>query len=110
MNTIAKITFKSPINIDDGHKNHSQGTHESTMELYHGSKTGVYVIEWIVDALDIVEHIGIYCSQEDKVITDYDGVFELPRQAIDMLKANGFTSTEIIDWNEEEVKEGGSKI
>jgi hypothetical protein len=43
--------------------------------------------------LEITEYIGIW--HEDKRVTDYDGVFELPQEAIDLLKENGFDTTDV---------------
>lgn len=90
--SIAKITFTSPIGIDDGYKNHYQGEHQSTMELFVLAN-GDYQIEWIVESLDLVEHIGIYVI--GKSVHDYDGVFELPVEAVKLLNDNGFDTTKV---------------
>lgn len=107
MKTIAKITFQSPINIDNGYTNNPQGTHTSTMELYHGEDDR-YGIEWIVEALDTVVGIGIYCAHNSKVVEDYDGVFELPEEAVKLLLNHGFTGPDVIDFQEYEKKYGNS--
>jgi hypothetical protein len=62
------------------------------MELF-AHLDGTYGIEWDVPTLEITEYIGIW--HEDKRVTDYDGVFELPQEAIDLLKENGFDTTDV---------------
>lgn len=92
MKSIAKKTFTSPIGIDNGYTNTYQGDHESTMELF-AYPDGSYMIEWDIPTMEITEHIGIW--HEDKRVTDYNGVFELPQEAIDLLKENGFDTTDV---------------
>ena len=92
MKSIAKKTFTSPIGIDNGYTNTYQVEHESTMELF-AYPDGSYMIEWDIPTMDVVEHIGIW--HEDKRVTDYDGIFELPQEAIDLLKENGFDTTDV---------------
>jgi len=73
------------------------GTHESTMDLYYSSAMDhYYYIEWDIPGLDIVEQIGLWCEIGTKKIIDYDGVFTLPNEAIELLKENGFDISEII--------------
>jgi hypothetical protein len=62
------------------------------MELF-AYPDGSYMIEWDIPTMDITEYIGIW--HEDKRVTDYDGVFELPQEAIDLLKENGFDTTDV---------------
>lgn len=102
MTTIDKITFKSPINVDNGYTNTPQGEHESTMELYQhpgNYKQGLLIgIEWVVETLGWAEQIGIEWGFDNfgkKVVTGYDGVFELPEQAIQLLERNGFNCEEV---------------
>lgn len=92
MKSIAKKTFTSPIGLENSYTNTYMGYHESTMELF-AYPDGSYGIEWDVPALEITEHIGIW--HEDKKVTDYDGVFELPKKAIDLLKENGFDTSDV---------------
>jgi len=48
-------------------------------------------IEWIIEYEDggvDVEHIGLWF--EKKTLTDYDGLFSLPKEAIKLIRKNGF--------------------
>lgn len=91
-----KFAFESPINYD-----HSSGftariseNAKSEMELFAQNgevpQTGSGLIEWVynigTDDED-VEHIGV--SWENGELTDYDGVFDLPPQAITLLEQAG---------------------
>ena len=88
---MAKKTFTSPVNYDDGYQNNQIANEVvSTMELYKTYQTGTYFIEWYIAKLDIVEQIGVFCNQNDKVLSDYDGVFDMPKQARQLLEDNGF--------------------
>lgn len=62
-----------------------------------------YFIEWEVfdkgtdsDVIDYVE-IGVFTDniEDPKKVVDCDGVFEVPKQAIQLLKDNGFDTKEI---------------
>jgi hypothetical protein len=48
-------------------------------------------IEWSIPDMDEVVEIGIWTA--GKKVTDYDGVFELPKQAITLLKRNGYDTS-----------------
>jgi hypothetical protein len=88
--------FNGSISIDDGYRNHYQGEFEQTMEVYdHGN--GVLHISWDIPGMNggFGESVGIGIWSENKVVTDYDGVFELPKEAIDMLKELGYDTTEV---------------
>lgn len=45
------------------------------------------MIEWVIEALDEVESIGIWT--EDGELTDYDGTMCLPEEAIKLLERAG---------------------
>jgi hypothetical protein len=92
MNTV-KRTFKSNINVDNGYTNHSQGYHEFTMELFFTEGGEPCMIEWDIPSLGETEHIGI--EVDGKNVTGYDGVFEMPEQAITMLEELGFDCSEV---------------
>lgn len=69
------------------------GRHKSTMTLYGFDEDPDYFfIEWDIPALDDCENIGIWCEEGTKTLRDYDGVFQLPDEAIELLKSNGFNT------------------
>jgi hypothetical protein len=83
-----ELTFTSPINIDNGFTNTPQGIKTSTMELYKDPDGTPTAIEWIISDGEFVEQIGLWF--EDKDLIDYDGIFELPSQAIKLIEQAGF--------------------
>ena len=99
MNTLDKITFKSPIYINDGHMNYAQGVHESTMELFSFTQGDciepLIQIEWYGPEDVVHMNIEYYSENGINIVTGYDGVFELPIQAIELLEKNDFDCTEI---------------
>lgn len=85
------LTLTSPINLE-----HSQSAKcerladsaVSTMELMFNNGVPA-CIEWDVEALGITESIGLWF--EGKTLVDYDGVFELPKAAIKLIRKAGYT-------------------
>lgn len=64
------------------------GKHESTMELFVTDNRDSGVIEWDIPSLERTECIGLTFEREELV--DYDGVFSLPKEAVNFLRNNGF--------------------
>lgn len=91
---IRKIDFKSRVTLDTAYGRVADyGKIDNTMELF---KTGEnsYVIDWTSkDNPNVEAEIGI--STKGKRVTDYDGVFELPKEAKKMLKQEGFNLSEV---------------
>lgn len=87
-----ELHFVSPINVDNGFVNHYLGMFESTMELFKDKNDTPMMIEWIVSDKDgnirDIQTIGLIF--ENKELIDYDGVFELPIQAINLIKKSGY--------------------
>jgi hypothetical protein len=96
--SVGKLTFESPINLEGswGERNPAKKT-KSTMELFfYKDNTGF--IEWDMPNLEMTEHIGLTfeISLEGKrILTDYDGVFSLPDQAMDLLEKHGVDCKEM---------------
>ena len=88
MDSVLKREFKSNLNLDNGYKNNQLGEHSYTMELFKEDENH-YLIEWDIPGLDCTEHIGI--GLQNNRLIDYDGVFELPEQAIKILREAGIT-------------------
>lgn len=87
------MSFKSNINIDNGFTNKSLGEHLSTMEMFLHEDGKHGLIEWDIPSIEETEHIGVWFD-DDNVLTDYDGVFDLPLQAIILLEHLGYTVPE----------------
>lgn len=87
MQKIAEKTIKPTELVSEGSWGARRlGKHASTMTLYADGPH--YMIEWDIPALETTEHIGL--TFEHKTLTDYDGVFSLPREAIAFLRKQGF--------------------
>jgi len=88
-----ELTFNSNINIDNGINNDPQGEKESNMELFQDEGKAPSGIEWVVyDAegdTEFVENIGL--NFDGKSLVDYDGVFELPIEAIKLIRKSGYS-------------------
>jgi hypothetical protein len=79
------------------------GKAKCTMELFTADGTvktagpAVGCIEWVIDYNDKeeqdVEHIGVWYDKEME-LTDYDGLFDLPIQARELLNLAGIKTTE----------------
>jgi hypothetical protein len=82
------LTFSSNLNIDNGYTNDSQGEHESEMTLYLDNDGCPSCIEW--DNPIMYANIGIEFDEDTKEVTGYDGVFELPSEAIFLLQQSGY--------------------
>lgn len=92
MNQIAITTFTAELVSEGSYGSTDLGKHESSMTLWEG-KNGYYEIEWVIDALDEVEHIGIFTNGARHVI-DYDGVCTLPTEAVIFLRTQNFSFEE----------------
>lgn len=86
------LTFNSPIGLERSAtpdiETLSEGT-ESTMELWADNQGAPMSIEWNVPELDFYAEIGLEFDGQELV--DYDGVFELPKEAIKLIRKAGYT-------------------
>jgi hypothetical protein len=76
------------------------GTLRSTLTLYLTvDDRGVpwYSVEWDVPSLGETVEIGIWVAAGTRRVTDYDGVFSLPREIGRFLQAQGFDLSELYD-------------
>lgn len=83
-----EYNFISPISIDNGFINSFIGEFNCSMELFTDDNKTPHSIEWIVNDGQEVQNIGLYF--EGKSLIDYDGVFELPIQAVELINKAGF--------------------
>lgn len=67
---------------------------DNEMELYYDEDNEQGSINWEVydDKGDLVEDAGIGLWFNGKELVDYDGVFELPKEAIELLEEHGFNA------------------
>ncbi len=92
------LFFESPLNMEGswGEQELSKKT-VSRMDLYlHTDNTGF--IEWTNDEFDLCEGIGLTFEigvKGGRTLVDYDGVFSLPDQAMDLLEKNGVNCDEM---------------
>ena len=97
--------FYSPINLESsfGIRPVSKSM-RSTMQLWANTHTGKGCIEWVVwnaDGSDeFVEDIGLWWDAETMEFDQYDGVFDIPREAMQLLQANGIVFDPEI-WSDE---------
>ena len=95
---VGKLEFTSPINKENsfGSWNLAKRT-KSIMSLYFYKDTYGF-IEWDIPKLEMTEHIGLIFEFDvngKRTLVDYDGVFELPSQAMRLLEKYGVDVAEI---------------
>lgn len=101
MESVKKIEFKANLVLERSITPvvEQLGEYDSSMELYTQDGTlapGCGTIEWDNtrgegdDYDEIVEHIGVWWNA-NKELTEYDGVFSLPAEAIQLLEEVGIT-------------------
>lgn len=84
--------FISNINKETSYNSQTLGTHTSTMDLHSTDDPAYCFIEWNILTLEHTETVGIFL--EGKALSDYDGVFSLPKEAIELLRENNITVSE----------------
>ena len=102
---IAFTIFISAINRETSYTNKRLGEHKSTMELHTTKDPNYCFIEWDIPSLESTEQIGIYLEDavfegskyKKATLSDYDGVFSLPKEAIELLRKVGITVPENFD-------------
>ena len=92
------LRFKSPINLDSSFGCRPVAKRASSvMELFF-YKDGSGGIEWTVPHYDLHEFIGLtfeYDVNGKKTLTEYDGIFAIPDQAMGLLERNGVDCAEM---------------
>jgi hypothetical protein len=88
---IAKIKFNAPIIKENSFHAQPMGEHHCTMELHlNDSDHRKGWIEFDIPAIDEFAEIGLWFEDDRKTLSDYDGVFALPSEAIQLLRDNGY--------------------
>lgn len=93
---VAEKTFEAELVYEGSWGSRDAGKHVSTMTLYF-NKNNTGFIEWDIPALDDVENIDLTFELDlygKRTLTDYDGVFSLPKEAVELLRENGIIVTE----------------
>jgi len=99
---IDSVEFTSPIVREHSMLAHADplGTHKCKMTLMKSrnvdARFDYYFIEWEIPTLDEYVEIGIMTKTGTKKVVDIDGVFELPREAVALLKKNGFNVRDVV--------------
>lgn len=89
MNKVATVKFTAAL-IEHGLWGaRSKGTHESTMDLYLSDDRRRGAIEWDIPALETTEDIGLWFDEHGELF-DFDGIMELPREAVSLLRSFNF--------------------
>lgn len=96
---IDTLEFMSPINQEGswGQRTLAENT-RCVMDLYFYRDSLGGFIEWDIPDLDMGEEIGLGFEIDrngKRTLTDYDGVFSLPDQAMDLLEKNGVDCAEM---------------
>jgi hypothetical protein len=95
---IDTLKFKSPINLDASWGSRQLAKRATSIMTLYFYKDEHALIEWEVPALDIVEQIGLvfeFDRHGKRTLVDYDGVFDLPKQAMNLLEKNGVDVSEM---------------
>ena len=93
-----KLEFISNINEDNGVTNTSVGIKQSEMEFFND------FIEWIINDGEYCEGIGLEIDENSNLLTGYDGVFEIPVQAMLLAAANGIMPDHEMLYMDEEIE------
>lgn len=96
MKPIDTIEFEGQVHLERSisPKMEYLGKGKSVMKLY--AIKAEYLIDWEVTfptGETTEAQIGIWTKGEK--VTEYDGVMEMPKEALELLKKNGFDTTEI---------------
>lgn len=83
-----KLVFFSPINLDSSFGSRQLSANTKSVMTLHEPKDSDPYITWDIPEFDMEEciHLKFY----GKRLADYSGVFELPPQAIKLIRQNGY--------------------
>ena len=94
---IATIKFKTPVRKEYSMTSYMEdlGDHEATLTLYiNDSDATRGSLELDIPGCNEYADIGLWFDDDKKTLVDYDGVFSLPHQGIQLLRDNGFIVSE----------------
>lgn len=94
MNKVDSLDFRCVVVKEYSYTSTPQilGDADNTMDLYLNDdrKEGCIIWDYLLDKESMDEVVIGLWFENDELI-DYDGVFELPEQAMQLIKRNGFT-------------------
>lgn len=88
-------TFTANLVSETSYSATSLGRHDCTMEFFQPRRNEGF-IEWVYGEEDVVE-IGLWFDSAKNLI-DYDGVFELPKEAIALLESLGYNCDDVKNY------------
>ena len=86
--TTTTFEFLSPIGRETTHSNQQLSKNTKSVLDIDIDSNGQGSVTWSVEELEIEEGIGLWF--DGNTLTDYDGVFELPKQLLDKLTELGY--------------------
>jgi hypothetical protein len=92
------MQFESPINLEGSWGQRTLAKRTTSILTLYLDTDDTGFIEWEIPQLDMVEHIGLTFEIDPagkRTLTDYDGVFSIPDQALDILEKNGIDCAEM---------------
>lgn len=90
--------FKSPINLDSSFGCRPVAKRAASEMRLFFFKDGTGAIEWDVPRYDLHEFIGLtfeYGIDGKRTLSEYDGIFAIPSQAMDLLEKHGVDCAEM---------------
>lgn len=94
---IATIKFKTPVRKEysSTSKMTDLGEHWATLTLYiNDQDSRLGSLELDIPSCDEYADIGLWFDEDRTTLIDYDGVFSLPPQGIELLRREGFIVSE----------------
>jgi len=94
---IATIKFKTPVRREYSMTPHMEdlGEHMATLTLYvNDQDSRLGSLELDIPSINEYVDIGLWFDEDRTTLVDYDGVFSLPPQGIQLLRDNGFIVSE----------------
>jgi len=94
MKVVRTKSFEAELIRETAYSEESLGVQSSTMLLYQNeSSPDEFLIEWRDSEGTLMQEMGIWTK--DNKVTEYDGCFSLPIQAIDLLQEHSFDTSEV---------------
>lgn len=90
MKLVATKTFTTELITHGSWGSRDLGKYESTMDLLSDNNVRGF-IAWEIPILEESEEINLWFEKVNGVLNliDYDGIMSLPKEAIELLRANG---------------------